>query len=113
MMEGIRERVGREFLYFKLDMLRTSRENIFAHAHEINVKKQIFGDVCRQAEAGKIGRVDEERLAGVSSILDAVFCYHEGEGNGGKPGEAAGAFERWLAQLGGSQEKMQKNAGSE
>ena len=47
-MGNISERVGREFRRFQLDMLRTSRDNIFAHAREIDVKKETNSSIGKE-----------------------------------------------------------------
>ena len=38
---NLREKVEYEYRCFFLDMMRTSKENIFAHSDEIEVKKRI------------------------------------------------------------------------
>lgn len=105
MMEKISERAGREFQRFQLDMMRTSRENIFAHAREIEVKRQAVQDICRSAEAGDIRPEDEKKAGGICSILDAVFCHFESERAEGKDAPAQGAALRWLAGLRRQDEK--------
>lgn len=107
-MGNISERVGREFRRFQLDMLRTSRDNIFAHAREIDVKRQAVEDICRSAEAGEITPEDEERADGICSILDAVYCCCENERAEGRAAPAQGAALRWLAGLRRQDEKNQE-----
>lgn len=98
--EAVMERVKREFLFFELDMMRTSRENIFANACEIEVKRQASRDICRRAEEGKIGAVEEAMLEGVHNILDAVYCYYENERADGSDAPVHGAYMRWMASIG-------------
>lgn len=100
--EMVTERVKREFRYFRLDMLRTSRENIFANACEIEVKRQASHDICRRVEEGRMGDMEEARLEGIQNILDSVYCFYENEKAEGKDTPLQGAYVRWLASIGAS-----------
>lgn len=95
-MTGLEERIRKEYEYFRLDLMRTSRENIFAHAHEIESKKRITESICRKVGQSEVSGEDARKLEGIHNILDAVFCYYESErtcGSGATPEEA---FGRWM-----------------
>jgi len=98
--EKVTDRVKREFRYFQLDMLRTSRENIFANSGQIEVKRQAFMDICSRAESGLMGDREEARLEGIQNILDLVYCYYVNEKADGKNMPLQGAYARWLASVG-------------
>ncbi len=104
MNESVAARVRKEFRFFQLDMMRTSRENIFGNSAQIEVKRHACIDVCRRAESGLIGEEEAARLEGFQNILDLVYCFYENEKADGKDMPPQGAYARWLASAGAGKE---------
>lgn len=78
---SVREKLDCEYEYFFLDMMRTSRENLFSHSHEIEVKRTILKDVRIILEA--VSPEKETIMFAQENLLNAVYCYvceHEDDG---------------------------------
>lgn len=92
----ITERIKREYRDFRLDSMRTSRENIFANAEEIAVKHQACRDICLRVSEGAMGEQEAAYLEGVNKLLDSVYYYYVNEKTDGSDTPIRGAYMRWL-----------------
>ena len=59
----LEEKIANEFQRYFLSMMATSKENIFAHSDEIEVRKQIKNELY------------EEILSVQSSLIESVYRY--------------------------------------
>lgn len=69
----LRNKINYEFQCFFLDLMRTSKENIFAHSEEIQMKKRMLCLLLGIAE-----NVDEETGATLmlqSNLLESFYCF--------------------------------------
>lgn len=67
------EKINYEFQRFFLDQMRTSRENIFAHSREIEMKKKLM-----EAFADIVENVDkdvENILLSQNNLLESAYCF--------------------------------------
>ena len=72
-MITLAEKINHEYQCFFLDQMRTSKENIFAHASEIEIKKQIKENLLSMEE--QIDPVTIEFLLAQSNVLESAYCY--------------------------------------
>lgn len=97
--EKVTDRVKREFRYFQLDMLRTSRENIFAHGEEICVKTQAAREACQLCAAGKMPPDVPGMLEAVPNLLEAAYGFYKDEQSDGQDPPVQGIFPRYLSAV--------------
>ena len=72
-MKSVKEKIDYEYELFYLDMMRTSRANIFSKSKEITLKKQIaqlLKQSCEFEESGK-----KEILLSCENILESAYRY--------------------------------------
>lgn len=72
-MISLSDKVNHEYQCFFLDQMRTSKENIFAHASEIETKKLIKENLLRMEE--QLDPVTTEFLLAQSNVLESAYCY--------------------------------------
>lgn len=69
----LREKINYEFQCFFLDLMRTSKENIFAHSGEIEMKKKLL--VQLQCLAENADEAVSERLMLQNNLLESFYCF--------------------------------------
>ncbi len=72
-MITLSDKLTYEYQCFFLDQMRTSKENIFAHAGEIEKKKQIKEKLLDME--GQIDPVTMEFLLAQNNMLESAYCY--------------------------------------
>ena len=70
---GLKEKINHEFVCFFLEQMSTSKENIFAHTKEIEIKKNIRDELYLLEE--NIPESTAIFLASQNNILESVYCY--------------------------------------
>lgn len=70
-MERIRKKVDMEYEMFFLDMMRTSKANIFANSEEIEIKKSIYGILKEE----KFSKVQEEIMCACENLLEELYRF--------------------------------------
>ena len=96
-MVELKEKVATEYEIFFLDLMRTSRENIFAHAQEVAAKKEIK-NILVQLE-GELEPELVEKLFLQSNVLEAAFCYYEKNYDGQRPETMRAIVWKWIASM--------------
>ena len=69
----LEEKIANEFQRYFLSMMATSKENIFAHSDEIEVRKQIKNELYEFI--GTLNEEQKEILSVQSSLIESVFRY--------------------------------------
>lgn len=69
----LEEKIDYEFQCFFLDQMRTSKENIFARSSEIQVKKELAGEL--KALIKNLDEPTEELLMLQSNLLESAYCF--------------------------------------
>lgn len=98
---ALQEKINYEFQCFYLDQMRTSKENIFAHSEEIEIKKKLSMQLQCLAET-----VDEETAAFLmmqNNLLESVYCFWKDVGQKNDTGnltETVKAWQKFLKQKG-------------
>lgn len=75
------EKINYEFQCFFLELTRTSRENIFAHSAEIEIKKRLREELISLAET--IDEPKRESLLVQSNLLESAYVFVTEQGLGG------------------------------
>lgn len=70
-MERVKTKVDREYEIFYLDMMRTSKANIFANSEEIEIKKSIYGILKEEKSLNG----QEEILCACENLLEEIYRY--------------------------------------
>lgn len=75
-MNELSKKIDWEYQLFYLDIMRTSKANIFAKSGEIEMKKAIIQSLKKNLrERKKSQPLLFEKLSGFDSILDEVYRY--------------------------------------
>lgn len=75
-MNGFEEKINWEYETFYLDIMRTSKANIFAKSKEIEIKKEIVCVLKNMVrKKGKESPELFEKLSGFDNVLDEVYRY--------------------------------------
>lgn len=69
----LEEKIANEFRRYFLSMMATSKENIFAHSDEIEVRKQIKNELYEFI--GTLTEEQKEILSVQSSLIESVYRY--------------------------------------
>ncbi len=69
----LRDKINYEFQCFFLDMMRTSKENIFAHSGEIEMKKKLL--IQLQSLAENVEEDVREKLMLQNNLLESFYCF--------------------------------------
>lgn len=69
----LKEKISYEFQCFYLDMMRSSKENIFAHSAEIESKKHLVEELYLFTE--EMDEAKERVLALQDNLLESVYCF--------------------------------------
>ena len=69
----LEEKIANEFQRYFLSMMATSRENIFAHSDEIEVKKKKKNELYEFI--GTLNEEQKEILSVQSSLIESVYRY--------------------------------------
>ena len=69
----LEEKIANEFQRYFLSMMATSKENIFAHSDEIEVRKQIKNELYEFI--GTLNEEQKEILSVQSSLIESVYRY--------------------------------------
>lgn len=69
----LKEKISYEFQCFYLDMMRTSKENIFAHSAEIESKKQLVDELYLLSQ--NVDEAKESVLVLQDNLLESVYCF--------------------------------------
>ena len=67
------EKINYEFRNFYLDMMRTSKENIFAHSNEIEIKKKLLLELLSITQ--KVDDHTEKLLSLQSNVIESAYCF--------------------------------------
>lgn len=70
---GLSEKIDYEFKRFYLDQMRTSKENIFAHSHEIELKKRLAAELIKLQQ--EVDGPAMECLLLQENLLESVYCF--------------------------------------
>lgn len=98
----LQEKINYEFQRFFLDLMRTSKENIFAHSAEIEMKKKLI--IQLQVLAENAGDDVSEFLLLQNNLLESVYCFWK-DVNRDDTGNLADTVRDWQKFL------MQKSRG--
>lgn len=72
----LQDKIDYEFQCFYLDMMRTSKENIFAHSEEIVMKKKMLDQLQSLVEDMNDADEDEiEKLMLQNNLLESFYCF--------------------------------------
>ena len=71
----LKEKISYEFQCFYLDMMRTSKENIFAHSAEIENKKQLVDELYLLSQ--NVDESKESVLVLQDNLLESVYCFFQ------------------------------------
>ena len=99
-MMGLAEKIGFEYQCFFLDCMRTSREYIFAHSGEIEMKKQL-----KEGLLSLVPTLDEDTrqlLSVQEPVLDAAYRFWMDESSRNTDsgcGQMKGLLLRWIVQM--------------
>lgn len=69
----LRDKISYEFQCFFLDLMRTSKENIFAHSAEIETKKRLL--LHLQSMTENIEEEAEKILMLQNNLLESFYCF--------------------------------------
>lgn len=90
---ALQEKINYEFQCFYLDQMRTSKENIFAHSEEIEVKKKLSMQLHCLAESA-----DEETTALLmmqNNLLESAYCFWKDVDRENDTGNLADTVKAW------------------
>lgn len=93
----LQEKLNYEFQCFFLDQMRTSKENIFAHSGEIEMKKRLLGELHLLAE--KLDQDMENFLMPQHNLLESLYCYWQDVGKEKVSKDMAKMVKEWLQFL--------------
>ena len=85
---NLNEKINYEFQCFYLDQLRTSKENIFAHSGEIEIKKVLM----RIAEL--LDEQEKEIVSLQPNLLESAYSYLQNSGVQ-NTGEIPAVIDQW------------------
>lgn len=96
----LKNKIEFEFRCFYLDQMRTSKENIFAHSKEIELKKQIHEELLILIEMNQ-----DEKVNGLlkvqSNLLESAYGFVTDVKQQNVEGQLAQALELWVSFLSG------------
>lgn len=69
----LRDKINYEFQCFYLDLMRTSKENIFAHSQEIEIKKQLTAQLLFLAES--LDETTASLLIVQNNLIESAYCF--------------------------------------
>lgn len=93
----LQEKLNYEFQCFFLDQMRTSKENIFAHSREIEMKKKLLLELQLLSEG--IDKDTENFLMPQHNLLESLYCYWQDVGQESKSGDIGETVRAWLVFL--------------
>lgn len=93
----LEEKIDNEFQRFFLDMMHTSRENIFSHSREIEIRKSLKKNLL--VLAGKLGEEEKETLLVQSNVSESAFRFLEDEKAKPIPGQESEILQKWVLML--------------
>ncbi len=101
----LKDKIEFEFRCFYLDQMRTSKENIFAHSKEIELKKQLHEELLVLAEGSRDEKVNG-LLKAQSNLLESAYGFvtdvqKQDQKGPGIQGQLARALELWVSFLTG------------
>lgn len=97
---GLSEKINYEFKRFYLDQMRTSKENIFAHSHEIEWKKRLAIELLNLQQ--EIDGPAMECLLLQENLLESVYCFCQdlkGQGAWSEEWDEKSAVKEWASFL--------------
>lgn len=71
--EKLRDKIDTEYEFFVMDMLKSSRENLFAKSAEIELKKKITAQLRTTAESEK--EMCRQKMYTENNLLDSFYRY--------------------------------------
>lgn len=71
--EKLRDKIDTEYEFFVMDMLKSSRENLFAKSGEIEMKKKITAQLRTTAESAK--EMCRQKMYTENNLLDSFYRY--------------------------------------
>lgn len=93
----LEQKIKYEYRRFYLDMVKTSRENIFAHSSEIEAKKEIMNELFLLTL--KLDEQTQELLLLEGNLLRSAYCFMEELEDPDAKADIPGALNRWLEFL--------------
>lgn len=105
----LRDKIAYEYQCFFLDLMRTSKENIFAHSAEIEIKKKLL--LHLQGVAEKADEDTEKNLMLQNNLLESVYCFWKDvrqESDTDNLAETVKAWQEFLMQKGSLWERQQQ-----
>lgn len=72
-VEKLRDKIDTEYEFFVMDMLKSSRENLFAKSGEIELKKRITAGLRNAAENEKI--CCREKMFTENNLIDSFYRF--------------------------------------
>lgn len=93
----VEEKMKYEYRCFYLDLLKTSRENIFAHSNEIETKKEIMNELFLLTL--KLDEQTKELLILQGNLLESAYCFVRELKNLSVESDIPKALESWLELL--------------
>lgn len=91
---NLTEKIEHEFRCFFLDMMRTSKENIFVHSEEIEAKKRLYTRLTRLS--GELDAEQEECLLLQENLLESSYQFLEMEK---QFGSKDASLKKWLCTV--------------
>lgn len=95
----LQDKINYEFQCFFLDLMRTSKENIFAHSAEIEMKKELL--ICLQSLAENTDEDEEKVLMLQNNLLESSYCFYKDmsqRSNADSLNETVGKWKDFLIQ---------------
>ncbi len=89
---NLNEKINYEFQCFYLDQLRTSKENIFAHSGEIEIKKVLMKELMRIAEL--LDEQEKEIVSLQPNLLESAYSFLQNSGVQ-NTGEIPAVIDQW------------------
>jgi len=71
--EKLRDKIDTEYEFFVMDMLKSSRENLFAKSGEIELKKKITAQLRTTAASAK--EMCRQKMYTENNLLDSFYRY--------------------------------------
>ena len=103
----LEEKVDYEFERFYLDQMRTSKENIFAHSEEIEMKKKLK-EALREL-AGEIDDKTEMLLVLQSNLLESAYGFYKDVSREDERNNVRAVVQHWLTFQREQKKRMQAN----
>lgn len=89
----LNEKIKYEFQCFYLDQMRTSKENIFAHSEEIEVKKTLMKELILLSET--LDKKKKEILILQPNLLESAYSFWKDVGSE-DAGDVRAVVKKWV-----------------